>query len=478
MSHLTRSLHRFAIWSRRESPPLTQSFPPYPFAQSQELPQFVRQSAVAAHYLALLGDVGWQNFPERKAEERLPGVPPAPRAPYAAAFLVKLDQGLPSLGALRRFLVAHPALLWLLGFPLQADDSYAWGFDPEKSLPCQRQFGRILRSHVNEAGQWLLDESLRLLVKELPGGTILGDTVSLDTKHILAWVRENNPKQYVEDRYNKEKQPKGDPDCKLGCKERRNQRSNTPTSEGQPARTLSVGTFYWGYASGIVVAKIEGYGEIVLAELTQPFNASETSYFFPLMEQVERRLGRKPRFGALDAAFDAVYVYDYFHQAGGFAAVPRVERGRTSERTFSPDGLPLCDAGLPMPCKSTYLDRKGLAPQEKGRYVCPLLFPAAGDTTCPIDHPKWSEGGCLTTMATSPGARIRYQLDRESAEYKRIYAQRTASERIFSQALALGMERPKLRQQASIATTNSLTYVLLNLRTLQRIRHRRFAISG
>ena len=45
------------------------------------------------------------------------------------------------------------------------------------------------------------------------------------------------------------------------------------------------------------------------------------------MQQVEQRLGRRPRYGAFDAAYDAFYVYQYFHEAGGFAAVPLVEKG-------------------------------------------------------------------------------------------------------------------------------------------------------
>lgn len=428
----------------------------------EELPLHLRNCPVAFRYFTFFAPLDWSRMPDR-SEAVYRGFPPTSRIPFVAAYLVKLDQGLPTLGALQRYLNEHPALAWLLGF------------GPNRPIPTGREWARILRKLHNGSLQVLLDQSIvqaRLALDDASGPSAFGDTISLDTKHILAWVRENNPKEFVEDRYNKEKQPKGDPDCKLGCKERSNQRSKTPTTEGKAASTVSVGTFYWGYASGIVVAKVEGYGEIVLAEYTQPFNASETSYFFPLMEQVEGRLGRKPRFGALDAAFDAVYVYDYFLDAGGFAAVPRAERGRKSERTFSSDGLPLCDAGLPMPLKSTYTDRKGLVPQQKGRYVCPLLYSEKNADACPIAHAKWNDGGCLTTMSTSDGARVRYQLDREGDEYKRIYAQRTASERIFSQATSLGMERPKLRNQSAIANCNSLTYILLNLRTLQRIRHR------
>ena len=181
----------------------------------------------------------------------------------------------------------------------------------------------------NHPLQYLLDSSVHLIQSELAEVDLrLGESISLDTKHIIAWVKENNPKAYVEDRYNKGKQPKGDPDCRLGCKRRHNRRTSsadpppTPTTEPLPANTVSVGEYYWGYASGVVAAKADGWGEFVLAELTQPFNQPDVSYFFPLMTEVERHLGRKPKFGALDAAFDAFYVHAYFHKAQGFAAVP------------------------------------------------------------------------------------------------------------------------------------------------------------
>ena len=39
-----------------------------------------------------------------------------------------------------------------------------------------------------------------------------GDVISLDTKHIIAFVQENNPKAYVASRFNKDQQPAGDPE--------------------------------------------------------------------------------------------------------------------------------------------------------------------------------------------------------------------------------------------------------------------------
>jgi hypothetical protein len=450
----------------------------------------VADDPVARRYLDLLGPLAWDHFPERASNHPWPGPAPAPRAPYVAAFLVKLNEGLRSMGHLRRYLAEHPALVWLLGFPLVADATLPHGFNVERTLPSRRQLGRVLRELDPAAAQFLLTATVQLIAAALPSDVNLGDVVAGDTKHILACVKENNPKQYVEDRYNKTRQPKGDPDCKLGCKKRRNKGdangdspaqapsatvppgSTTPTTAPTPASHASVGEFHWGYASGIIATKVPNWGEFVLAELTQTFDKSDPSYFFPLLQQVEQRLGHRPRYGAFDAAYDAFYVHQYFHEAGGFAAVPLVEKGGYQGRTFSPDGLPLCAAGLAMPLKFAFTDRTTtLVTHERGKYVCPLRHPqTTPNVVCPIKHANWTKSGCTAMMPTCAGARIRYQLDRDSAEYKTIYNQRTADERINSQALELGIERPKLRRQSAIANQNTLIYVLINLRALQRIR--------
>jgi hypothetical protein len=318
-----------------------------------------------------------------------------------------------------------------------------------------------------------------LIRQELPASVRFGETVAGDTKHILAWVRENNPKVFMKNsqRYDKTRQPKADRDCKLGCKRRSNQTVQTPTREAVPAKTLSIGEYYWGYASGIIAVKIPDWGEFVLAELTQTFDRPDSSYFFPLMAQTERRLGFKPKYGAFDAGFEAFYVFDYFDQVGGFAAVPLSQRGGF-KRCFDPNGLPLCQAGLGMPLKSTYFCRTAAVPHQMGRYVCPLCFPEPTGQTCPINHKHWSKGGCVTALATAKGARLRYQIDRESQTYKHLYNQRTATERINALALELGIERPKLRHQAAIANQNTLIYILLNLRALQRVRQLKQAQSA
>jgi len=433
-------------------------------------------------YLRLLGALQWSRFNERDMTTPWTHAPVS-FAACAAACLIKLDMGLVYMSQLRRFLVEHPALVWLLGFNLVPCATAPWGFDAETSLPTARHFTRLLRKMPNECLQFLLDESVRLLREELrTKAPDFGQYISLDTKHIIAWVKENNPKAYVSDRFDKTQQPAGDPDCKLGCKRRHNQHGPvdepaTPTKEGQPASTVSVGEFYWGYASGVVATKVPGWGEFVLAELTQPFDRPDVSYFFPLMADTEHRLGFRPRFGAFDAAFDAFYVYAHFQRPDepwqqAFAAVPYSQRnGR--RKTFSPAGHPHCEAVLEMVLKYTFICRTTLVEHERAHYICPLKDQP--DAACPIDHKRWTKGGCTHRLPTSVGARVRHQIDREGDLYKTVYKQRTATERVNSQAVALGIERPKLRNGLAIANLNTLIYVLINLRALQRVRNKKAA---
>jgi hypothetical protein len=438
------------------------------------LPRFVHRSPVAIRAHRLLSPIDWATLPERNLSRNY-GQPAVPYAAFVAAYLVKIDQRLVYMSDLRRFLVAHPALCWLMGFPMAAGLGGPSSAQADACLPTQRHLTRLLQQIPNPYLQALLDQTVSLLRAALSDvRTDFGTSISLDTKHVIAWVKENNPKAYQKrsERFDKTRQPPGDPDCRLGCKRKHNQRQSapdTPHSNPVSAKGLRVGEYWWGYGSGVVATKIPGWGEFVLAECTQPFDHADVSYFAPLMTDTERRLGFQPPFGTLDAAFDAFYVYEFFDQAGGFAAVPLITKGGHS-RTFDAHGLPLCNAGLPMPLKQTFWARKGvLVPHQKARHACPLLFPEPTGQLCPVKDRHWPKGGCITTLATSIGARIRHELDRDSETYKALYKQRTATERINSQATALGIERPRLRNGTAITNLNTLVYVLINPRALQRV---------
>jgi hypothetical protein len=379
-------------------------------ADPEQLPLWVQHAPIAMRYLRLLGPLAWDGVPRRPLPKQ-PLMAPLPYGPFLAACLVKVDQQICSMARLREYLVEHPALTWLLGFPLVESSESPWGFDVDASLPTHRHFTHMLRTIPNAVLQTLLDSSVALLQQALPPQVNFGQAISLDTKHIIAWVKQNNPKAYLSrhERYDKTKQPTADPDCRLGCKKRRNQRPAeqnavpTPQEKPVPAGNLKVGQWYWGYATGLVATKIPGWGEFVLAEYTQTLNRSDVSYFFPLMEDTTRRLRFHPRYGAFDAAFDTWYVHEDFHskEHDGFAAVPFNERGAHPKYTFDEAGLPVCQAGFAMPLRSTFWSKTSLVPHEKGRYACPLLWPDAQSEACPISHKNWEKGGCVSTLPTS-----------------------------------------------------------------------------
>jgi hypothetical protein len=106
--------------SWRVAPPAVPRERPSLFQLAQPgvlLPRFVAECAVAHKYLDLLGPLDWDHFPERDPHRPWPGPQPAPRAPFVAAYLVKLDQQKRYVSDLREYLAEHPALVWVLGFP-------------------------------------------------------------------------------------------------------------------------------------------------------------------------------------------------------------------------------------------------------------------------------------------------------------------------------------------------------------------------
>jgi hypothetical protein len=324
--HMSSNLivSRFDGLASRFRPPSTQDLHSL-YLFPERLPKALRNSAEAMRCLNLLGPLAWDRFPERDLRRNY-GQPSTPYTALTAACLLKLELGIGSYSRLVSWLAENASIAWLLGF-----HSRPIGFNPAwrikvAGLPDQHHFSRLLHKAPNQCFQFLLSSSVQVLLAEFARRDIaVPDTISLDTKHIL-----------------------------LGCKRQHNKRKKqpiiqnapaTPTTKPQSAEFIKVGEFYWGYGSGIVVTKVPGWGELVLAELTQTFDHADLSYFFPLMSKTEHVLGFKPRIGTFDAAFDAWYVYDYFYSPadpGAFATVPFSEKGgfKAHERLLARMGFP------------------------------------------------------------------------------------------------------------------------------------------
>lgn len=407
-------------------------------------------------YRAFFALLDWSVVDHWIAARSSRGRPPIhPESAFLKAFLLRINEGLIYTKQTRAFLVKHPLLIIELGFHLVLDPTQPYGFDVEKTLPTRYWFGEKLRTLDRALLADLLAATVRALRHEIPG---LGEVVAFDVKHLYAWVKENNARAFVTNRYDKTLLLPGDPDCRLGVKRSTNQ-------EQDDGSTKEKKELLWGYGSGVAAATTPDYGDVVLAEYTQPFNKNDITYFHPLYQQAVVVLQRSPTHLAADAAYDAWYVYDAAARHGGIAAVPLRHSCKTPFERLA-DGTPLCPIGLPMHPTLQFAHTNGFRAQ---RFQCPLLFPDKNDQRC--EHPQFTKGiGCVKDVNWELGGIQRVLLDRQSPLYRALYNQRTSCERINSQAKALGIEHPRVHNGQSVANLNTLIYLVINLKAILRAR--------
>lgn len=423
------------------------------FFDQSVLQQLLDHDPVVQDYRTFFSLFDWSLVTHWQTQQSALGRPAHPESAYLKAFLIRLREGMLYTTQLRRFLLKHPLLVLELGFHLVLDPTALYGFNCEKTLPCEVRFRRKLRSFDPALLQALLHATVRDLQHEIPG---LGEVVAFDVKHLYAWAKENNPRAYVPDRYDKTKRCAGDPDCKLGVKRSTNQ-------EQPDGSTIEKKEYLWGYGSGVAAATTPDYGDVVLAEYTQPFNETDVTYFRPLFQQAVVALQQFPTHITADAAFDAWYVYDSVAHHRGIAAVPLNQHGHPASQR-DPDGVPRCQKGLRMAPRFQFAHSNGYRAQ---RFGCPLLFPEPSGETCDLLSCNHGQG-CHKDPNWELGGRMRVMLDRSTPLYKAIYTQRTSCERINSQAKELGIERPKVRNGRSVANLNTLIYLIINVRALSR----------
>ena len=101
------------------------------------------------------------------------------------------------------------------------------------------------------------------------------------------------------------------------------------------------------------------------------------------------------------------------------------------------------------------------------RFQCPLLFPKRTGASC--QHEQFAKGkGCVKDVNWELGGIQRVTLDRDGPLFHALYNQRTGCERVNARAKELGIERPRVRNERSVANLNTLIYVIVNVRVLEK----------
>jgi hypothetical protein len=410
--------------------------------------------AVVQRYRRLFALFDWTAL-EQAFTPAGPGRPGHPPSAYVKALLVRIGEHLSSTPRWRAYLLDHPLLVLELGFRPHLDLHEPYGFRLSKTVPSVGHLNAMLRTLDSRKLSDLFAQTVQALQAEIPG---LGEVVAYDVKHIYAWGREHNPRESMRDRSCKERQPTGDPDGRVGVKRSTNQ-------EQPDGSTKEVKEYLWGYGSGVAAAATPDYGDVVIAENTLPFNEADVTYYRPLYLRTVVTLDQFPIPVTAAAAFDDWYVYETVAHREGIAAIPLNTHGH-EEVLRDPDGTPRCSAGLRMHPTYQFAHTNGFRAQ---RFRCPLLFPTRTGQTC--EHPQFAKAkGCVKDPNWEKGGLMRALLDRDSPLYQAVYTQRTCCERINSQAKNLGIERPKARNIRSIRRLNTLIYLTINAKALQRAR--------
>jgi hypothetical protein len=381
-------------------------------------------------------------------------------AVYVKTFLVAVEERhTNSFERFHRFLLEHPALIVFLGYRLQGmDPTRPFGFDPETTLVSARHLKRKLQNLPHAYVQQLLLDT----VVQLAAAGLLKDCIAaVDVAEIWARVAANNPKAYVPHRYDKNHTQGGAPSARLGVKATSNQGSQKVIKRS-----------FWGWKSGAIAVRTK-YGLVCLHDLTLPGNTADVSFFRPLLQPLHEQLHLSLLKVVADAAFDAFHVYRDTQDQGGTAYIALNTRGHpVLQHRFGSHGRLLCADGREMDNAGQWFDRqKGYRRQ---RFTCPFYNSqgqrkqALQGQTCRCQHAKFASRGCRHTINLDDPDQARFTVDRGSRDFKETYARRTDAERLFALAEDYNLEHPEVESLTSVANLNTLIYLVLNGRVLEK----------
>jgi len=323
------------------------------------------------------------------------------------------------------------------------------GFTPG-NLPDESQFSRFLSSTNNSEIEKIMHAAAKMLID---AGHITTDILIGDSKPIRANSKQNNPKNPNRS-LDKTRKIRRNPAATLGYYSYLKQASADKKKQF---------AFFWGYRTHVLVSR-EG---VVLAEVTKPNSVSDSVAAKSLMRKVKRLYGQKKnRKIILDAAYDSNDIYNFITETMNskpfIALNPRYKKPVAN---FDPQGVPVCDAQLPM----KYCGSANEEHRSRVKYRCPIKAGSKKEqaklpTECPAGHPLFSQGkcyGCTAYLDLNGDARAKIQ--RQSKRFKDTYALRTEVERYFSRLGPREFEDTTLYNYRAIRNQMSIAHLTLNL---------------
>jgi len=362
------------------------------------------------------------------------GRPPVSKEALLNALIYKNLKQLPTLFDLASALIDHPRFAATCGLP------------PNRSLwSLEERLSSFLEDIPNSVLQIIRVN----LVKHLIGyKEISGTFLSIDSAAVPVVVRENNLKTSMNNRFDKSKPPKRDPEARLGVMIY----FNNPFKQ-EPR-------YFWGYRNHSVT---DCDSELPLWEVTKSANVQDTSVFIPLFKKLLEHFTFEIQAVMGDAAYDSednlTFVIDELH------ALPRVARNLRWEKLREPkvssSGCRICIAGFEMLYWGRFKDRGKI----RRKFVCPITHSkkfAQHVPMCPWNHPAFRKGrGCIAYLRGD--MEIRKEIDYGSQIFKEHYNKRTSSERVFSRLLTLCMQKPSVYGLNAVANHCTIAHITVLL---------------
>jgi hypothetical protein len=365
---------------------------------------------------------------------KIRGRPPVSKEALLNVLIYKNVKQLPTLFDLASTLIDNPRL------------AITCGLAPNKSLySIEERLSSFLEDIPNSLMQTI---RIKLVNQLIEIKEISGNFLSIDSSAVPVVVRENNLKASMNDRFNKSKPPKRDPDTRVGV-----MIYFTNPFQKEPR-------YFWGYRNHSIT---DCNSELPLWELTKPANVQDTTLFIPLFKGLLEHFSFTIQAVMGDAAYDSEgnlrFVIDELHALPRVARNPRWEKLR--ELKISSIGTRICIAGFEMIYWGKFTDRGKI----RRKFVCPIIHSkkfAQQVPACPWNHPSFQKGkGCTAYLRGDK--EIRKEIDYGSQIFKEHFRKRTSSERVFSRLLTLCMQKPSVYGLNAVANHCTIAHITVLL---------------
>lgn len=414
------------------------------------MPKFVREKLLFYPAKFSLYESIFEYLDLSVLKEQLPktGRRPFCRQAICRALIYKNLKAIKTLSELASELSTNLGIAYILGF--------------DKQVPSRHRFEEFLHQTSNQLLQEIRKEQIKTLIKL---GIIKGKYLSIDSTPIVAWVKQNNPKMFIEGKFNKTKYPKGDPDARLGfmllqkvsqhSKEQQLELFNSSKNKKKEEKQVIC---FWGYRNHVI---FDSLSELPVFEKTLSANVHDSKVTVPTLKELKKYFKFSPKGILADAAHDAGYIRKYIRKklrAKDF--IPINPRSTRQEIKFTKHNTRVCIAGFEMYPWGKFKDRGRI----RQKFVCPIIhsktFAAKHNSRCPMNHPKFSKGGCYGYVRVDKSYRADC-IDPKSEYFKRIYNLQSGSERGFSRLLTFYMQRPMITGLNAISNQCTLAHITI-----------------